>query len=267
MQMPNNHRSFEGKHRRLIAVPVYNEEANLAPVLRKISDAAQRVGADLVVVDDGSTDGTPKLFEQFPEVTVLRHPRNRGYGAALRTAFRHSVENGYESLVTLDSDGQHDPSLLPQFFEEVEHWDIVSGSRYMQEFASDTPAPIERRRLNLLVTDQLNACFRLDLTDSFCGFKAYRVAALAHLDILEDGYGMPLELWVQAACQKMSVKEIAVPRIYLDPKRSFGATLDDSNVRLAYYQDVIDRAVARARRTVGCGLEGVKTPFFQRIDP
>ena len=64
-----------------------------------------------------------------------------------------------------------------------------------------------------------------DLTDAFCGFKAYRVEALAKLQVTETGYAMPLELWVQAACQKLSVVEVAVPRIYLDESRSFGGTL------------------------------------------
>ncbi len=82
----------------------------------------------------------------------------------------------------------------------------------------------------------------LNLTDAFCGFKAYRVEALKSLDIQDDGYAMPLELWVQAAMLGMRVMEIPVPLIYLDLNRSFGGSLDQAEVRLAYYNDVIQRA-------------------------
>ena len=84
----------------------------------------------------------------------------------------------------------------------------------------------------------------LSLTDTFCGFKAYRVASLAKLAITEPGYGMPLELWVQAAHHGLRIVEIPVPLIYLDEKRSFGGSLDDGRQRLEYYHQVIDRALA-----------------------
>lgn len=83
-----------------------------------------------------------------------------------------------------------------------------------------------------------------ELTDAFCGFKAYRVSALARMEITETGYAMPLELWVQAACKKLSVVEVAVPRIYLDENRSFGGKLDDPEVRLNHYYEVMNKAFA-----------------------
>lgn len=246
----------------LVAIPVYNEERHLADVLRHVLETK----VDLLVVDDGSTDRTPEILASFPEVTVVRHQPNRGYGAALRTAFGYGCANGYEVVVTLDSDGQHDPSLIPEFLEASRSCDIVSGSRYKQAFDQDTPAPAERRRINLLVTDELNACFNLNLTDSFCGFKAYRIDALCRLRLTEDGYGMPLELWVQAACHRMTVAEIAVPRVYLDPDRSFGVSLDDADSRLAYYQAVIDRAIERARRDADCDMMTGQMPVLQRAE-
>jgi dolichol-phosphate mannosyltransferase len=79
----------------------------------------------------------------------------------------------------------------------------------------------------------------LNLTDAFCGFKAYRVESLARLRITESGWGMPLQLWVQAARLGLRVKEVAVPRLYLDPKRAFGGVLNDEEQRLAYYRRVL----------------------------
>lgn len=85
----------------------------------------------------------------------------------------------------------------------------------------------------------------IELTDAFCGFKAYRVESLKKLELTETGYAMPLELWVQAACQKLKVVEVAVPRIYLDENRSFGEVLDNADTRLKYYHDVINAALKR----------------------
>src|SRR5262249_24125856 len=77
------------------------------------------------------------------------------------------------------------------------------------------------------------------LTDAFCGFKAYRREALCRLHITETGWGMPLQLWVQAARLGLRIKEVGVPRVYLDPNRAFGGVLDDARQRLGYYRKVI----------------------------
>ena len=79
----------------------------------------------------------------------------------------------------------------------------------------------------------------MNLTDAFCGFKAYRRDALAELHPTVASWGMPLQVWVQAACHGLRVKEVAVPRVYLDPKRAFGGVLDGAEARLAYYRRVI----------------------------
>ena len=108
----------------------------------------------------------------------------------------------------------------------------------------DAVAPAERRRINQQVTKELNRRLGLELTDAFCGFKAYRVEALRKLRLREPGYAMPLELWVQAAAAGLRIVEAPVPRIYLDEKRSFGGALDDASTRLEYYHLVLDRSFA-----------------------
>lgn len=247
----------------LVVIPVFNEEKYLPIVLDRVLIHP----VDVLVVDDGSNDRTPEVLARFPQVRVMRHPRNLGYGAALRDGFEHAIAHGYDVVLTMDSDGQHEPSLIPPFIEAAANADIVSGSRYLKAFDVDTPAPVERRRINSLVTDELNACFQLDITDAFCGFKAYRTDALRRLTLTEDGYAMPLELWVEAACLGLVVREIPVPRVYLDPTRSFGEKLDDADARLAYYQEVIDRTVERIRRQRGCKRYGAPRPIFSKPRP
>ena len=222
----------------LTAVPVYNEAKHVRDVLAQI----RRYSPDILVVNDGSTDGTKDLLAAEPGIARVDHPTNRGYGAALVTAFRYALDHDYDVLVTMDCDGQHEPARVPVLLEAIHDCDIVSGSRYFRDFRQDTPAPSDRRFINATVTREINARYGLDLTDSFCGFKAYRREALNKLRITERGWGMPLQLWVQAARLGLRVKEIGVPRLYLDPTRAFGGVLNDPAERLAYYRGVLESA-------------------------
>jgi dolichol-phosphate mannosyltransferase len=225
----------------LTALPVFNEASHVTPVL----DEVARYADDVLVVDDGSTDGTSELLAVRDDIRVLTHPENRGYGAALESAFQFAIDHDYDAVVTIDCDGQHEPQRICKLIEAVKCADIVSGSRYL-----DTPleqaklAPADRRRINLSITQELNQRLGLNLTDAFCGFKAYRTCALRKLNVTEPGYAMPLELWVQAAHHKLRIVEVPVPLIYLDEKRSFGGSLDDAKTRLEYYRRVIDKALA-----------------------
>lgn len=231
--------------RYLTALPVYNEQSHLADVLATVRQYAQ----DILVVDDGSTDATPELLKRESGIQVVTHSPNRGYGAALQSAFDFAIRHKYDALVTIDCDGQHEPRLIPElvarvFEEAARPADIVSGSRYLQIFEGDSRPPEERRRINQLVTELINDRLNLNLTDAFCGFKAYRVDALPRLHITEFGYAMPLQLWVQAVRAEFRIVEHPVPLIYLDETRSFGGSLDDAHRRLAYYRDVLDRELA-----------------------
>jgi len=231
------------KNRFLTVLPVYNEEATVNEVL----DLVVKYADDVLVVDDGSTDKTSELLAKRDDVKLLPHGKNKGYGAALITGFEYAAENGYKFVVTIDCDGQHEPQRIQDFVARIEksEADIVSGSRYLEEFNLDTSAPAERRKINQIITKTIGECMGIELTDAFCGFKAYRVDALEKLELTEQGYAMPLELWVQAACHKLNVVEVAVPRIYLDENRSFGETLDNADTRLKYYHDVINAALKR----------------------
>jgi glycosyltransferase involved in cell wall biosynthesis len=223
----------------LAALPVYNEADSVHSILDEVAKYADQI----LVVNDGSTDGTADRLAERDDIQVLDHGTNRGYGAALKSAFRYAIDEGYDYLVTLDCDGQHQPRRIPRFVAACEQADIVSGSRYLKNYADDDPAPAQRMFINKQITRQINDRFGLCLTDAFCGFKAYRTSALEMLDIEDEGYAMPLELWVQAAMQNLRIIEIPVPRLYLDLNRSFGGSLDQAEVRLAYYNKVLDKSV------------------------
>jgi len=197
----------------LIAIPIFNEAKHLESVLAEV----QRYAPNILVVDDGSTDRTPELLAQHPELHVVTHSKNLGYGSALISAFAYALNGDWDVLVTMDCDGQHEPARIPVLTEAIHDADIVSGSRYLRDFRQDTlPTPADRRFINETITLELNELFGWNLTDAFCGFKAYRVESLAKMRITETGWGMPLQVWVQAAQLGLRVKEVGVPRLYLD---------------------------------------------------
>lgn len=228
----------------LVAIPVFNEERHLAGVL----SAVRRHAADILVVDDGSTDATPELLRREPGIHVLRHPENRGYGQSLIDALAFAAAHGFDWVVTLDCDEQHEPARIPAFLAAAQrdNADVISGSRYLRPHAGDDPAPPERRQINEIVSVLLAQVLGLHLTDSFCGFKALRVAALERLALDEPGYAFPLQFWVQCVRAGLRIRELPVRRIYLDRSRTFGGTLDDPAARLQHYLAVFVRELGRA---------------------
>ncbi len=228
----------------LTVLPVYNEAQHITSVLEQVANYA----TDIVVVDDGSDDGSTEILTQRDDIALLLHSSNRGYGAALQTAFDYAIVQRYDVVVTIDCDGQHEPQRIVKLAAGCRHADIVSGSRYLQQEQSTENVPVERQQINQQITAEINSLLGLQLTDAFCGFKAYRTQALAQLNLTETGYAMPLELWVQAAWHKLQVTEISVPLIYLDEERSFGGALDAGEIRLKYYREVINRAIQTCKK-------------------
>lgn len=227
----------------LTALPVYNE----ARFIDEVLDEVVKYSDDVLVVDDGSTDGSAEVLAKRKDVIVVHHETNQGYGAALLTAFKYAIDNHYDVLVTIDCDGQHEPQLIRSFVQEYARTgaDIISGSRYLQTFNENTEAPSQRKEINRRITATLNERLDFEITDAFCGFKAYKVSSLEKLHITETGYAMPLELWVQAACAKLQIVEVAVPLIYLDENRSFGGKLDDPQTRISYYNSILKQSFER----------------------
>jgi len=228
--------------RTLLAIPVYNEQKYVTKVL----DEVRQYADDILVIDDGSKDSTPQLLAQQP-VDVIRHAANRGYGTSLVDAFRWSMCYRYDWVITMDCDEQHEPASLPMFHEEIakDNADVISGSRYLNDTRCGAPPPEDRRAINQTITQMVNECLHFGLTDSFCGFKAYRVSALKKLELNESGYAFPLQFWVQAAAKDLRVTEVPIRLIYNDPNRSFGGPLNDADNRLKHYKQVFQNELAK----------------------
>lgn len=244
----------------LIIIPVFNEERHIEGVIKKVRENSNSY---ILVINDGSTDksleiinsttppspplnlrgGWGELKEGRGGLKIISHSQNKGYGKSLIDGFNFAISNNYRLAVTIDCDEQHEPHLLSTFFEEVNNYDIVSGSRYLNEYSTNNPPPLDRKQINDEITKIINQITGYNLTDSFCGFKAYKVDSLRKLKLTEWGYGMPLQLWIQAWNRGLTVKEYPIGRIYKNLGRSFGKELDNPEKRLAYYKRIIETEI------------------------
>jgi glycosyltransferase involved in cell wall biosynthesis len=156
----------------LAVVPAYNEEGTVARVVTAIHERAPQF--DVVVVDDGSTDATAEQAERAG-AKVVRHPFNLGIGGAVQSGFTYALENGYQRLVQIDGDGQHDPGELHKLIEAMDsdgNVDMVCGSRFLTE-ESDYVAPISRRTGIHIFAFLLSRIVGQRVTDPTSGFRLY----------------------------------------------------------------------------------------------
>jgi len=224
--------------KRLVVIPIRNEARYLLSVIGEINKYLCE-HSTILAVDDGSTDETPALLAGMPEVEVLTHQTNLGYGQSLIDGFDYAATNGYENVITIDADWQHEPHLIPEFCDALKETDIVSGSRYLRPSNEEPPA--DRREINQRVTAMINEITGYGLTDAFCGFKAYQVEAVKKLELTEPGYGMPVQFWIQAWLKGLTVKEIPVGLVYFDHCRTFPGHLRDAERRYRYYTEILER--------------------------
>ncbi len=232
----------------LVAIPAHNEERSVDRVLPRVLQA----NLPVLVIDDGSTDSTAARAAHWP-VQLVRNAQNVGYGRVMQDILAWSAMRDFDWVITMDCDEQHEPEFLPEFVRAIhrDDADVISGSRYLRTHENDQEAPPDRSEINRILTAEINGhlegAFAIPLTDSFCGFKAYRTRACDALRLDANGYEFPMQFWVQAAANRLRVREIAVPRIYLDATRSFGNGLDDPTRRLSVYRETLHRELSRCR--------------------
>ena len=183
----------------LVIVPTYNERESIPEVARRLFDAAgDRV--DLLVIDDGSPDGTAELVRQIAsgphDVHLIERSGKQGLGSAYRTGFAWALERGYWAALEMDADLSHDPADVPRLLDALEHADLVIGSRYVPGGGTRNWG-IVRRLLSRFGNVYARAWLGFPVRDSTAGFRAYRTAWLAELDldsIASEGYAFQVEM-------------------------------------------------------------------------
>jgi len=184
-------------------LPAYNEEVSIGSVVLRTRQYADRV----IVVDDGSSDRTAEVAA-LAGAEVLRHPLNRGKGAALKTGFESL--NGDAVIVTIDTDGQHDPADIPRLVQPILRGeaDMVNGSRYINGNKKDTPL---YRRVGQKVLDvATNMGSDLKVTDSQSGFRAFCGHAKEVFRFRQNGLAIESEMLADAAAAGLRIQEVEI---------------------------------------------------------
>jgi dolichol-phosphate mannosyltransferase len=209
---------------KLIIIPTYNERDNIERLLERV--LAQPFGFDVLVVDDGSPDGTGDAVEAWtrrePRVHLLRRPGKMGLGSAYRDGFRFALEHGAELIFEMDADFSHDPDALGGFLKAAEDADVVLGSRYLNG-VSVVNWPLKRLFLSYFANTYTRWITGLPVRDATGGFKCFRRRALeaVRLDrVRSDGYAFQIEMTYKCWRKGMRVREI--PILFVD--RSVGVS-------------------------------------------
>jgi glycosyltransferase involved in cell wall biosynthesis len=187
-----------------ILIPAFNAEKTLGSVASECLQA----GVPVVVVDDGSTDGTCRLAAGLP-LTVLRHRENQGKGRALRTGFAWVLERGFDAVVTLDADGQHDVSAVQRLYDSARDsgTDLLIASRHTQ-FENMAGLRSFWNRFGVWCMRKRTG---FEITDSQSGFRCYSSALLRSVRLDADGYDLEMELLMKAWKGGFRIGSLPVP--------------------------------------------------------
>jgi len=194
---------MQGFDKICILIPAYNAQETLGSVLKKV----EPLKIDTIVVDDGSSDETKRVASENG-AHLLEHPLNLGKGAALQTGFQYMLQKGYQLIITLDADGQHDPSEIPsllEIFQSVKP-DILIASR-AAEFRRMT---FLRRFWNRLGVKAVARLCHSDITDSQSGFRLIRAKVLKEISLSTSRFETELELLIKACKKGFSVLSVPI---------------------------------------------------------
>ncbi len=199
----------------LVIVPTYNERENIARLIDSV--LAQDARLEVLVVDDGSPDGTGRIVDEISRddsrVHVLHRPRKLGLGTAYLAGFRWALEREYGYVFEMDADFSHDPAHLPQFLEAIEGADLVLGSRYRHGKVTVVNWPIGRLLLSYFANMYARMVTGMRLDDGTGGFKCFRREVLEAIDLADvrsNGYAFQIEMSFRAWRKKFRIVEIPI---------------------------------------------------------
>ena len=192
----------------VIGIPAYNEEKNIAKILVKLQNVANKI----IVCNDGSADLTGEIADKMGAI-VINHPKNLGYGAAIRSLFSKASELNADVLITFDADGQHRIEDINKVLEPIERddADIVIGSRFLNQ---DSNIPTYRKLGISVITKISNITAKEKITDSQSGFRAYNKKAISEINPSDNGMGVSTEILIKANKKSLRVTEVPITVLY-----------------------------------------------------
>lgn len=207
------------RERALVIVPTYNERENIVRLIETV--LAQDARLEVLVVDDGSPDGTGELVDELgtrnDRIHILKRPRKMGLGTAYIAGFRWALERQYDLVFEMDADFSHDPAHLPQFLRAIEDADLVLGSRYRSGKVTVVNWPIERLILSYFANVYARRVTGLPVWDATGGFKCFRRAVLETVDldgVRSNGYAFQIEMTYRA--WKKGFRIVEIPIVFVD---------------------------------------------------
>ena len=205
--------------RALVIVPTYNERENILKLIDAV--LAQSPIIDVLVVDDGSPDGTGALVDERAasdnRVHIIHRERKLGLGTAYVAGFRWALERDYEFVFEMDADFSHDPQHIPQFLTSVENADLVLGSRYRDRKVTVVNWPIGRLMLSYFANVYARFVTGLNVFDATGGYKCFRRKVLEAIDLNDvrsNGYAFQIEMSFRAWRKGFRIVEI--PIVFVD---------------------------------------------------
>ncbi len=192
----------------IIGIPAYNEEKNIASMILKLRESADKI----IVCNDGSTDLTGKISEELNVITI-HHKENLGYGAAIRSIFLKAKELDGDILVTFDADGQHMVTDIKNVISPIEkkQSDVVVGSRFLTK-SNSVP---QYRKLGInIITKVTNSTLNEKLTDAQSGFRAYSKNVLRKIIPTDTGMGVSTELLIKSSSLGFRISEVPITISY-----------------------------------------------------
>jgi glycosyltransferase involved in cell wall biosynthesis len=208
----NSNRNFKT----LVCIPAFNEAKTIADMIKK----SKKYADGIIVYDDGSTDDTYDIAISAG-ATVIRNPENKGYGVAIRSLFQAAKDQDADIMVTLDSDGQHNPDQIPLLIEPLlkQRFDVVIGSRFLN--SNDKEKVPRYRSFGIkTITKLTQAASYGGITDSQSGFRAYNKNALSKINLFEDGMAVSIEILLRAREKKLLATEVPITIDYDVKERS-----------------------------------------------
>ena len=201
--------------RALVIVPTYNERENITRLIGSILEQDLRL--EILVVDDGSPDGTGEIVEGLMQhetrVHILKRPRKMGLGTAYIAGFRWALQECYDFVFEMDADFSHDPAHLSQFLSAVEDADLVLGSRYRNGKVTVVNWPIKRLLLSYFANVYARIVTGLPVWDATGGFKCFRRKVLESIDlshVRSNGYAFQIEMSFRAWRKHFKIVEIPI---------------------------------------------------------
>lgn len=200
------------KHKACVLIPTYNNGGTLAIVLSKVLEYTHQV----IVVNDGSTDNTKDILAQFPQIHALNYLPNGGKGTALQRGFKEAVRLGYDYAITIDSDGQHYPSDLIRFLDQLDETPgaLIVGARNMDQ----EHVPIKSSFGNRFSNFWFWVNTGISLPDTQSGYRCYPLRGLAHKNYFTSKYEFEIEVMVRASWAGVKVLSIPVSVYYPNPE-------------------------------------------------